>query len=97
MGHHAAEMRAQPFFVINDEAYDRMPGKLRRGSPYEWSYITTCLHGSPRQCTCPKFKNVLSPSGTIVRVIDGVTKPVLRGSDLLRALGRPLCPRAHTS
>ena len=76
LSHHAS----QPFFVLNDAAYDRIYQKLSNGSRFEWTYPGTCPH--PRgQCVCPKFMNVLK-DGKIIRIINGTQKPVYKASEI---------------
>jgi hypothetical protein len=67
---------AQPFFVLNDEAYNRIMHKLRAGSRYEFTYMGVCPHKSKGDCQCPKMMNVLDESGSLVRIVRGVRKPV---------------------
>ncbi len=75
----------EPFFVLNDNAYDRILQKLQNGSPYEWTYQGICPHSDPAQCTCPKFMNILR-DGNIIRIVNGVQKPVYKYSEWLRNL-----------
>ena len=73
----------QPEFVIADAAYDRMLRKLENGSRFEWSYPGTCPH-TRGPCTCPKFMNVLK-DGKIIRIVNGMQKPVYKASEFLAA------------
>ena len=71
-------LQQQPFFVVSDDAYDRMLAKLQRGLP-AYTYLSTCPHrGQP--CACPKSENQLV-DGKIVRTINGVTKRVYKLSE----------------
>ena len=75
----------QPYYVINDEAYDRMLRKLQTGeSQYEWSYLTQGCPHPPGQCVCPRHKNVLdAETGEIVRLVKGEKRPVMKYSYFL--------------
>jgi hypothetical protein len=74
----AAAWMAQPFFVLNDEAYNRLMHKLRAGSRYEFTYMGACPHKRKRDCQCPEMMNMLDESGSLVRIVRGVRKPVYR-------------------
>ena len=92
------QLSDQPFYILNDQSYDSMLSKLRAGSPYEKSYLGKCPHRNPANCNCLFFKNTLHkcacadhcicafPNDTIVRKINGVTKPVFAQRDLLSAM-----------
>ena len=71
----------QPFFVVNDAAYDRMYEKLKQGSRFEWSYQGTCPH-PPGSCVCPRFMNVIKDD-TIIRIVNGKQKPVYKASEFM--------------
>ena len=73
----------QPFFVITDEAYDRMLQQLQSGEPHVWSYKNICPCSRMEDCRCTKYKNILNAEGKMVRVIGGVQKPVLRTSEVI--------------
>lgn len=76
--------RSQPFYVVNDEAYERMKNKLESGeSNVEYTYMTTCPHSVKSNCRCPRMMNILK-NGRIVRLIDGEEKPVLKLSELMK-------------
>ena len=81
----------QPYYVINDEAYDRMLRKLQTGeSQYEWSYLTQGCPHPPGQCVCPRHKNVLdAETGEIVRLVKGEKRPVMKHSYFLHWLSGP--------
>ena len=76
-------MEAQPFFVLEDKAYDRILAKLNGGSRFEWSFSGACPHKKKSECRCQRFMNVLGKDRTIVRISEGKQKPVLRMSDFL--------------
>ena len=87
----------QPFFVINDEAYDRMLQQLQSGESHVWSYKNICPCSRKKDCRCTKHKNILNAEGKMVRVIGGVQKPVLRSSELIamyQVVGGPTNRRA---
>ena len=95
----AAEWAAQPYFVINDEGYDRMLHHLQNGRRAAWSYQTTCPHvdrpgrdcysfsfeEAGKLCDCPKMMNVLV-NGRIVRIVNGEQKSVFRTSEYIAAM-----------
>ena len=55
----------QPYFVLNDVAYDRMHKKLKEGSRFEWSYVGTCPHppGKNGPCVSSSFLVPFSGAG----------------------------------
>ena len=73
-------LKEQPFYVVTDDAYDRMLNKLIKGEP-AYTYITTCPHRNPADCRCPKNENILK-EGRIVRIVDGVEKKVMKLSEM---------------
>jgi len=68
----------QPFFVVENESYDRMMAKLKDGQPFVKSFIYHCPHKSKKECQCHFFKNYLDKNGNIVRNVAGQVKPVLK-------------------
>ena len=74
---------AQPLFAVTDDAYDRMLKRLQDGEPFVKSFLGTCPHSRKADCRCEYYKNILR-DGRIVRDCDGIIKPVVRASDLLR-------------
>ena len=82
--------RVQPYFVLNDEAFDRIVGKLRAGSRCEWSYMSTsCAHHDKSSCKCPRMMNVLDERGELVRIVNGERKRVYSLSALLADKAEP--------
>ena len=76
---HSAYFDAQPFFVLDDAAYERILTKLRRGEAAP-SFINQCPHEGPNRfsaCTCPRFENRLVEDNRLVRVWENKTKPVI--------------------
>jgi len=73
--------RTQAYYILNDAAHARMLAKLEAGSRHEWSFAGTCP--TPGDCRCPRFLNVLK-DGKIVRVINGLQRPVYPLSAVLR-------------
>jgi hypothetical protein len=74
--------KIQPFYVVTDEGYERMVNKLQNGLTSVKTYITTCPD-TESTCTCPHFLSILNPDGDfppMVRVVDGVVKPVFSES-----------------
>ena len=82
-----AHFNAQPFFVLNDEAYLNIANELRNGKPFVKSYATTCPHRERRRCRCPYFKNVLV-DGNIWREFNGQLKPVFSVSALREVVAK---------
>jgi hypothetical protein len=66
----------QPFYVVDDEAYDRMYEKLVSGERYVKTYLGVCPETCKCKCTCKFFLNFLK-DGDIVRVSNGELKNVL--------------------
>jgi len=66
----------QPFYVVDDEAYDRMYEKLVSGERYVKTYLGVCPETYKSKCTCKFFLNFLK-DGDIVRVSNGELKNVL--------------------
>ena len=67
----------QPFFVINDEGYNRMMERLRGGERYAKSFMGVCPHQDSADCRCKFFINFLDKEGNMVRVVNGEVKPVV--------------------
>jgi hypothetical protein len=67
----------QPFYVVDDEAYDRMMEKLVGGERYVKTYLAVCTETCKCKCNCKFFLNFLK-DGDIVRVSNGELKNVLR-------------------
>ena len=55
-----------PYWALNDEAYERIAEKLRKGSSGEWSYMNVCPHSgnaaAKQLCTCPRMLNAAHPT-----------------------------------
>ena len=67
----------QPFFVINDEAYENIMMKLRSGeSKFEKTYAHLCPHKNKNDCKCKFHINFLKDD-ELVRCVNGELKPVL--------------------
>ena len=82
------EYKKQPFFFVDETAYERMLAKLHNGEPFVKTYLTTCPHGTNEEkCKCEFFKNVLH-DGMIMRDVDGEMKPVITPSLLRGAMKR---------
>jgi len=67
----------QPFYVVEDAAYDRMMEKLVGGERYVKTYLTVCPETCKCKCNCKFFLNFLK-DGDIVRVSNGELKDVMR-------------------
>jgi hypothetical protein len=78
---------AQPFFVINDDGYDRMMKTLRDGAKTVKSYLGTCPHKNKNKCKCVYWENYLNEDGKMVRNVNGVIKPVLSFTMLMNIIG----------
>jgi len=72
---------AQPFYVVTDDAYDRMMDKLLCGERYVKTYLSVCPHKRKKDCKCSFNLNFLK-EGKIVRANKGIIKPVIKLSDL---------------
>jgi len=74
---------AQPFYVVTDDAYDRMMDKLLCGERYVKTYSEWgCPHSqTTNDCKCSFNLNFLK-EGKIVRANKGIIKPVIKLSDL---------------
>jgi len=81
---------SQPFFVVTDDAYERLLQKLKRGES-----APTYHHGCPSagkpnpeaHCTCVSFDNVLVKGG-IERRFKNESKPVIPVSVLMFYKGK---------
>ena len=74
---------AQPYFVVNDAAYNRMYQKLKNGSRFEWTFTSVvCEKDANGECICPKMMNVLKDD-RIIRIANGTQKPVYKVSEVL--------------
>ena len=67
------QIKKQPFFVVNDEAYARMLKKLQDGEPFVKTFPTTCRHTADK-CSCMYFSNTLHEGG-IVRKVSMLSDP----------------------
>ena len=66
-----------PFYVVNDEAYDRMYKSLSTGEArYIKTFLTTCPATCKHPCTCPYYVNFFK-DGKIVRIVKGEVKDVM--------------------
>jgi len=75
--------KSQPFYCINDVAYERTLRSLQNGEASVKTFVSHCPASCKCKCTCPYFLNILNPDGdfpAIIRVVDGVKKPVLSRS-----------------
>lgn len=73
-----AQHANQPFFVVNDEAYNRMMDTLKNKSVKSVkSYIRVCPHKRKEDCKCEFYENYLDEDGFMVRKVGGTIKPVL--------------------
>jgi len=78
----------QPFFLVLDDAYERMWEALTtKGEPFVKTYIGFCPHKSEKECKCEFFKNILHDD-MIMREVNGVMKPVVSPSLLNAVLRR---------
>jgi hypothetical protein len=79
-------MEAQPFYVVDDEAYNRMMTKLKGGAAFVKSFKThtNCPHAA--DCTCEFYKNYLDKDGIMVRNCGGSIKDVISISALKKLL-----------
>ena len=68
-------LNAQPFYVVNDQAYNRMKLKLVNGERFVKTYLTICPHSSTNNCKCPFNINFLKDD-EIVRMNNGTLKSV---------------------
>ena len=84
----------QPFFVVNDEAYNRMMNALKDGEKSVKSHIDECPHERDEDCRCEYYENYLDDEGCMVRNVNGTIKPVLSVS-ILMALKRNHGKRIH--
>ena len=66
----------QPFYVVNDAAYNRMKMKLKSGDKFVKTYLGFCPHIVKTECNCPFNLNFLKDD-MIVRINSGVIKPVI--------------------
>lgn len=62
--------------VLNDEAFNRIKGKLEGGERYVKSYLGTCPHTNKKDCKCPFFLNFLR-DGAVFRIRNGKQIPVV--------------------
>ena len=79
----AALWDAQPYYVLGDDAWDRIKVLLDAGSQGEWSYLTRCFHTCEEReslCDCHKRLNVAHAEWGIARVVNGEQKRVWRMS-----------------
>jgi hypothetical protein len=74
-------LNAQPFYVVDDEAYRRMLDKLNNGQQFVKTYLSVCPHRNVSECKCPFQLNFLK-DGIIVRSNSGKIKPVVSLSSL---------------
>jgi hypothetical protein len=66
----------QPYFVIDDEAYNRIIDKLMSGTTkYEKTYMTVCKEDCKSKCKCP-FHLSFIKDDMLVRLVNGKIKPV---------------------
>eukprot|EP00729_Bicosta_minor_P029963 gene29963-9691_t len=76
-----------PFFVINDDGFDRIKARLLGGETSVPSFSGMCPHRRQTDCDCERFDNVLR-DGEVVRINPrtGEVKRVIRASELPSAL-----------
>jgi hypothetical protein len=66
-----------PFYVLNDEAYNRMCGTLLRGDArFLKSYLSVCPHKTVSECKCKFYLNFLV-DGKLARIVNGELKEVI--------------------
>ena len=73
-------LKNQPFYVMDTPSYDRMINKLKGGERFVKSFVGVCPHKSRNDCHCHFHLNFLNNDGDMVRVVDGVVKPVYSGN-----------------
>jgi len=86
--HIVNQLKQQKCFVLDDDSYLRMHNKLKNGSKYEWSYAHPCLHKNKSECKCFKMMNVLDKNGEMIRIVDGVQRPVFQKTPFFNALNK---------
>ena len=86
MSNTATEWALQPFFVIQDDAYDRMMSEFTQGSKAEWSFPCCACPSFPSRCSCPKMLNT-HRNGEIARLVRGEWKPVYKQSEMPKMEG----------
>ena len=70
------QVEQQPFFVMNDEAYERCMTRLQAGERYVKSYLHTCPHSRVEDCKCVHYLSFFK-DGEMVRSIKGKVKKVV--------------------
>jgi hypothetical protein len=80
------ELNNQPFFVIENESFDRMLFSLLNGEKFVKLYISTCPHRVKTDCKCLFSLNFLNQNGKMVRCSNGKLKRVIRQSELQQFL-----------
>ncbi len=91
-----AHFDSQPFFLVTDDAYERMLNELLKGAPFVKTYINVCPHvgtGSDLKtmqsnCNCFFNKNVLNADKKIVRTFGNESKPVYSSSMFMNLYGK---------
>ena len=79
-------MDSQPFYVIEDEGYERMMFKLKTGQRYVKSFVGVCPHREKNDCKCEFALNFLDSKGNMVRCVKGQQKFVLSVTELKQFL-----------
>jgi len=80
-----ARLDNQPFYVVEDESYNRMMTKLQEGEKYIKTYSHPCPHmhlgieRAKEECNCHFQLNFLR-DGKLIRTNNGVVKPVFSES-----------------
>ena len=81
----------QPFYVIEDNSYRRMMTTLLGGAKTVKSYPRhSCPSKTEKDCRCLSYDNYLDEDGIMVRKVEGVVKPVIMLSSLMRVLDKPV-------
>ena len=74
-------LNKQPFYVVSDDAYDRMKTSLLNGERFIKTYTTICPHQTKTDCNCPYNINFLKDD-KIVRISNKQLKIVYPLSQL---------------
>ena len=74
-------LNKQPFYIVSDDAYDRMKTSLLNGEKFVKTYTTICPHQTKTDCNCPYNINFLKDD-KIVRISNKQLKIVYPLSQL---------------
>jgi len=79
----------QPFYVVSDDAYDRMVLKCEEFG-FDKTYTNICSHKDKTKCNCPFNLNVLDKTNRfdfydkqLMRLNKGIYKPVMKLSTIM--------------